>query len=290
MLAPAATLTGVVRDATGALEPFAWVWLAGPACADGPRKLRADARGRFACDGLAAGALELTALANDPDAPGFARAEITLAEGEAFPWEPRLGPAPRLTGRVRDARGRPVANAPVRIERAARAFACDEADLLGERQGSVRVTSAADGSFGAFAFPDEAYVVCLLDADDLTRVLDWDARATAGGPPVELVAAPDRGPTTLLVGRALDADGLPARGAEVQLAGPLLLRTLRCPVDPVTGDFLVPPLTAAPYRARLWRAGQAPQALADGAWIELAPGEARAFGDVVLAPPESVRD
>lgn len=135
------------------------------------------------------------------------------------PVEIRLRPATRLSGRVVDVDGEPVAGAFVRAQRAG--WAVTSCVIINPPQPCAGHPSYRTGSTdaeGRFVFEslEPGWFAVDFEDGDRSRKVRWHGPAGESGDEVELVMSRKRVP---VVGRVVDADGNPVEGAQVSVAG-----------------------------------------------------------------------
>lgn len=135
------------------------------------------------------------------------------------PVEIRLRPATRLSGRVVDVDGEPVAGAFVRAQRAG--WAVTNCVIINPPQPCAGHPSYRTGSTdaeGRFVFEslEPGWFAVDFEDGDRSRKVRWHGPAGESGDEVELVMSRKRVP---VVGRVVDADGNPVEGAQVSVAG-----------------------------------------------------------------------
>lgn len=204
-----------------------------------------DDAGRFSFDHVAEGIWSLRAQSE-----GFAAAEVQpiLAFGNQEPEEQVLvlGTEHRITGTVRDAAGRPVANALVTVSRT------KPRPIF-----TARTRTAEDGTFTLRGLPDGLYGLAASAEGHTNARL---GRVKADGPPVDVVLQ-DKGGVS---GRVTDAAGRPVPAFEVEV-----LRTrpnnptygitgLNYSFRSAQGEYSIPELDPGTYVLRITAPGHAP--------------------------------
>lgn len=164
------------------------------------------------------------------------RNELELAEGQIVTWNPVLADR-TISGRVVDARGRPIAGARMRAW-----------PPRGRGQ-ALSATTDADGRFRWDRCVEVPYRIdCLSLGPAAVRPLATCREVMPGG--AELwVQIPDQElPSARFEGRILDADGQPPRDGIVRCVAPGPQHPLELPVEPATGRFSIGPLPPGEYR------------------------------------------
>lgn len=219
-LKPGLALSGSVVD-MDSREPVAGAtvaaWTSGGARfgEDGALRTRTDDAGRFSFGELAPGAAVIEAWSPRHARARLANVQVQAPKADGTPSVPApllvLRPGGRLSGRVVDAAGKPVAKASVATTPAQ----FDIAAMLREPQPRAALTDEA----GRFAFEG-------VPAKSPLRVrATTEKGATAESGPVSLEAGADRSDLELkieegasLVFRLVDADENPVAGVELMLA------------------------------------------------------------------------
>ena len=257
-LQPEATVSGSVRDETGAPVPGAQVVVGNVFLEFGHCATTSRTDGSFRLRGAPAGVVKVWAWAGDDQEAKRASVTLTLAAGEDHPCELVVAPpalATQVRGRVVDSKSAPLAGWRLSFR------------PTGWTSGwSARATTDADGAFAVGNCPPSVEVTLSGPSIGLA-VLEQDEVAP-GGPDLVLRVPDELMTPATLTGRLVDETGMPVDGATI-FVHPLEHRsgvTLRTAADGTFSDML-PALRyaisiAMPDRPRLYlpdlelRAGQ----------------------------------
>ncbi|MBC8328733.1 MAG: carboxypeptidase regulatory-like domain-containing protein [Planctomycetes bacterium] len=246
VLSPGVLLSGVVRDAAGAPAAGATVELQpdgerfGFAMGGSVAEATTEADGRYRLTGLSPGRFRLSA-----EAPGTVAAK-QVVEIEAAPREQtadlRLGTGGKVTGRIVDAAGRPLAEARVALAPADgfAAFRWRKDTVIKE---GVQV--GADGRFELSGLPPAGRTRVMAAAQGFAL---GRSAAVYDGAEIELALTLTRA----LEGRVVDSAGRPVAAAAVRLeplsppSGPMMFRSDSA-TSGADGTFRIDEITAGDY-------------------------------------------
>lgn len=272
VLARGARVTGVVRDADGALAARQQVRIGDYGRPGDSAAVEAfsDAEGRFACDGVPPGT---TTLRAGGGRAGAATLALELAEGEERAIEVRLSHATRVHGVALNADGTPAKGLFIQVRR----------KTATGRERLLLETSFGGAADGAFCFHVEGTepVVLILHAGDDTP-LDRVENVLPGGPPTTLRVAEHARPSARFVGRVLDAQGAPIAFAQIVFLDPERRGGPVVEPEAETGRFQSPLLVAGSYKVRVEADGRPTLELG---LRTLARGETQDLGDLRFEVP-----
>jgi len=277
----------------GAPAPGARVELA--AESGGPvRETRSRPDGRFAFSGLGDGSYALRASRAELASPTV-RGVVAGRDGANLPAPLALAPGQRVTGRLVQDAGAPLAGFEVRAESAAFTPGDDPLPVVARTDGS--------GAFAIGALPPGSYRLTSSRAGYVLRRAPTVDLAASGAEPPPVLLELLRG--ARVTGRVTDARGAAAASTHVRCvasamddltveSGPLplaaeaaalpsgtgrALGTTRSAIADAHGRFTVDDLIPGRYRVELVHAGSEPMRTDE---LTLAPGERRDLGTLAL--------
>ncbi len=265
-----------------------------------------DAAGRYACEGLPAGALnEVVFEADGYRIKRYEAGDRPLAAGETLTVDVTLERGAAIEGTVRTQDGSPVRGAPVRIT------ASEKSNL-----GHWTVETDDSGAFRLDGLPPNAWAGVRVDAEGLYQPEQNEGAVTGRKPTRLRVKLPDGGesvradvvldPAIALRGRVVDTAGAGVVGAEVRLVvadpvpqalqnyvyNPTMMPLARTAADGAF-RFGLPPGTV--WRARAFKGlGRSPPseiikipANGEAPTVELVMGSAASIEGVVTSPDDA---